>query len=657
MQFSQQSRLPTRLYLAGQFACWFAISIAILTLVGWALGLGVLASLRPGGVAMNPLTAICFILAGLSLWQLGRHPAQRPTHPWSRRTARLAAAVVAVLGLVRISELVGGWHVGLDQVLFRAALEAAPGGWLNRMSPNSALNFILIGAAILLLDLETRRGRRPAQYLALATGAIALLALVGHLYGVSSFYAIAVLIPRPLNTASCFLLLSAAVLFLRPEAGLMANFAAPTYSGSVARRLLPVAIGLPVLLGWLRWEGQSAGFYRTATGIALYTTSMIVILGLAVWMTAHWLEQADRQRRQAEQELDNVFSLSLDLLCIAGFDGYFKRLNPAWEKTLGYSPHELMARPYLDFVHPDDADATRTEAEKIAAGVTTLSFENRYRARDGSYRWLLWTATPDPAQALIYAAARDISDRKQAEAELLELNRELEAFTYSVSHDLRAPLRQIDGFSQMLVEDFGANLPEEAQRYLARIRAGTRQMGELVDDLLNLARVGRQELRLQVTGLNSLAEEVRRELRAELEGRQVQWEIGSLPYVECDPALMKQVFANLLSNALKFTRPRSPARIQVGQLDLNGQPAVFVRDNGVGFSMKYAGKLFGVFQRFHRPEDFEGTGVGLATVQRIIHKHRGRVWAEAELDKGATFYFSLPSTSESGPAPPAPTER
>jgi light-regulated signal transduction histidine kinase (bacteriophytochrome) len=192
-----------------------------------------------------------------------------------------------------------------------------------------------------------------------------------------------------------------------------------------------------------------------------------------------------------------------------------------------------------------------------------------------------------------------------------------------------------------LTEEYGSSLAPEAQHHLQRIQEGTRRMGLLVDDLLNLGRVGRHEVRLQVTGLNSVVQEVVAELTPECEGRRVEWKIGGLPFVECDPALMKQVFQNLLSNAVKFTRPRSHAIIEVGQKDQDGTPVVFVRDNGVGFSMKYADKLFGVFQRLHRAEDFEGTGVGLATVQRIVQKHGGRLWAEADLDKGAAFYFTL----------------
>ena len=174
-------------------------------------------------------------------------------------------------------------------------------------------------------------------------------------------------------------------------------------------------------------------------------------------------------------------------------------------------------------------------------------------------------------------------------------------------------------------------------------------MGCLIDDLLSLAHVGRQELRLQVTGLNSLVQEVLRDLAHETEGRDIQWRVGDLPFVDCDPGLMKQVFTNLLSNAVKYSRPRERAVIEVGTVQDNGQPAIFVRDNGVGFSMKYSDKLFGVFQRLHRAEDFEGTGVGLATVKRIIQKHEGRVWAEAELDRGATFYFTLGTFENRGP--------
>jgi signal transduction histidine kinase len=225
--------------------------------------------------------------------------------------------------------------------------------------------------------------------------------------------------------------------------------------------------------------------------------------------------------------------------------------------------------------------------------------------------------------------------------EMEAINEELEAFAYSVSHDLRAPLRHIHGFSKILLEDSGPKMEPDAQKLLQRIQEATKQMGRLVDDLLNLSRLGRQDINVQITGLCALVKEAIEDLKPEIGERKIDWNIGKLPSVECDAGLMKQVFANLLSNALKYTRPKEHAIIEVGQATTDGRAEIFVRDNGVGFNMKYADKLFGVFQRLHRQEDFEGTGVGLATVLRIINKHGGQIRAEAELDKGAAFYFTL----------------
>jgi light-regulated signal transduction histidine kinase (bacteriophytochrome) len=237
--------------------------------------------------------------------------------------------------------------------------------------------------------------------------------------------------------------------------------------------------------------------------------------------------------------------------------------------------------------------------------------------------------------------------------ELSETNHELESFSYSVAHDLRAPLRQIAGYSNVLSRDHAPVLNAEARRYLNKIDEGALKMGRLVDDLLSLSRVGRQQLDFQTTPLSSLLRQVVEDLAPECSERNVEWRIGDLFTAECDPGLMKQVFVNLLSNAVKYTRKRENAVIEVGYTRQAGLCVIFIRDNGVGFEMQYVGKLFGVFQRLHKARDFEGTGVGLAITQRIIRKHGGRIWAEAELDKGATFFFTLglPATSAQEPKP------
>jgi len=234
---------------------------------------------------------------------------------------------------------------------------------------------------------------------------------------------------------------------------------------------------------------------------------------------------------------------------------------------------------------------------------------------------------------------------RERTAELAQANEELQAFTYSVSHDLRTPLRHISGYADILAEETAPRLDPDARKHLELVRDCAQQMGRMIDELLELARMGRRELDKRTTALRPLVEEIVAAFNPDLAGRQVEFQVADLPVVDCDPALMKRVLTNLLSNAIKFTRPRRRAIIQIGQLPSSDAAVVFVRDNGVGFDMKRASKLFGVFQRLHPDREFEGTGIGLAAVQRIIHKHGGRVWAEAQPGKGASFYFSIPSQS------------
>jgi PAS domain S-box-containing protein len=364
-------------------------------------------------------------------------------------------------------------------------------------------------------------------------------------------------------------------------------------------------------------------------------------------------------RKRAEEERDRFFTLSLDMLCIAKSDGYFKRVSPAFTQTLGWSTEEILSRPFLDFVHPDDHAATLREVERqIVAGEQVLQFENRYRHKDGSWSVLSWKSMPQP-DGLMYAIARDVTERKRAEekirtrGEQLEAaNKELEAFSYSVSHDLRAPLRHVNGFTDLLLKHAGSMLDEKGQRYLKTVSDSVKQMGLLIDDLLAFSKMGRTELRFTTVNLEPLVKQVWDELKPEMDGRHIAWEIGALPEVCGDRAMLRQVLINLLGNAVKYSRPRDQARIEIGALPpgegggSEREIVIFVRDNGVGFDMQYAHKLFGVFQRLHGATEFEGTGIGLALVQRIVHKHGGRIWAESVVDKGTTFYFSFPTQGD-----------
>lgn len=231
---------------------------------------------------------------------------------------------------------------------------------------------------------------------------------------------------------------------------------------------------------------------------------------------------------------------------------------------------------------------------------------------------------------------------RERTSQLQEALQELESFSYSVSHDLRAPLRHITGFAQLMERKAGPKLDDTARNYLKTIISAAQQGGTLVDDLLSFSRMGRAELRQSRVSLQELVGEVRRELESETHGRSVEWRVGALPTVQADPALLRQVIRNLMGNAMKYTRPKSQALIEVGSREVPGEVEVWVRDNGVGFEMQYVDKLFGVFQRLHTVDEFEGTGIGLANVRRIISRHGGRTWAEGTVGHGATFYFSLP---------------
>ncbi len=392
--------------------------------------------------------------------------------------------------------------------------------------------------------------------------------------------------------------------------------------------------------------------------------------------------QAEELSRQAaellrsQQALENqtlmlqsVLDSMAEGLVAADVQGKFILWNSAARKILGMDATDLPTSewtPHYGLYLDDMATPFPTEQLPLARAIRGESssaemFVHNPQLDQGVWIEVSGGPLKDKDETLRggVVAFRDITQKRATEREIRKLyeelelrvvqrttqlaaaNQELEAFTYSVSHDLRAPLRHISGFSKLLAEECGATLPPEAQHQLQRIQEGAKRMGLLVDDLLKLAHIGRHSLSLQSMELKTIVNQVIDELAPDCEGRQIDWKIGELPVVQCDPGLLKQVFQNLLLNAIKFTRSRPKALIEVGQNDGPARPVVFVRDNGVGFSMKHSDKLFGVFQRLHRQEDFEGTGVGLATVQRIIQKHGGRVWAEAELDQGATFYFTL----------------
>jgi PAS domain S-box-containing protein len=366
--------------------------------------------------------------------------------------------------------------------------------------------------------------------------------------------------------------------------------------------------------------------------------------------------------KESREHIDQILSTSNDAFVGIDDRGAIIDWNPQAEILFGYSSAEALGQALHATIIPPrhrqshiqglDRFLRTGEAEVLNKRLELVALH-----RDGHEFpiELSISHVSSSGRNSFNAFIRDISARKRDQQEILNLNadlsreiaelearnRELEAFSYSVSHDVRAPLRHIIGFSEILSDEFAQNATPEARECLERIQSSARRLQTMVDDLLKFSRLGTQELKVYATDLAALVKKVISELRHEFGGRKINFEVSTLPTVECDDGLMKQVFWNLISNAIKFTSARENALIEIGQQHRDGTNAFFIRDNGAGFDMKYMEKLFAPFQRLHSQEEFAGTGVGLSIVQRIILKHNGRIWAEAQTDRGATFFFTL----------------
>jgi len=381
------------------------------------------------------------------------------------------------------------------------------------------------------------------------------------------------------------------------------------------------------------------------------------------------VKQAEAALERSEEQFRMAIDRSAIGMALVAPDGGWLRVNPALTRMLGYSEEELLAIDFQTITHPDDLDADLgLVGQMLDREIESYQMEKRYLCKDGNYLWallsvaLVWDTDDTPLHFI--AQIQDISERKQRDAEIRELNEQLEervrrrtteletanaelaAFSYSVSHDLRAPLRSIDGFSRAIAEDYRDKLDEDGQDYIRRICAATERMGALIDDMLKLSRLSREELECQPIDVSALADKIATEIKESNPERRATFEIAPGMTAAADDRQIPILLDNLLRNAWKYSSDKDEARIEVGQKTEGGETVFFVRDNGVGFDMAYADKLFKPFQRLHSDSEFEGTGIGLATVARIVRRHGGRIWAEASLGQGAAFYFTLTTERE-----------
>jgi PAS domain S-box-containing protein len=480
----------------------------------------------------------------------------------------------------------------------------------------------------------------------------------------------------------------------------------PIYGYGVAVLSVSSALGLALLMGRLHFGGMQVPLFLFAAAITSWYAdagAAVVALVLSCWgfdyffveplyklditstdlpyfisfaafallvswfasvrrrVERHLVQSRDELKREVAERTQQASLLNLthDSIFVRDMDDVITYWNLGSQEMYGWTAEEAIGKrspQLLGTVFPAPLEEIR--AELLRAGRWDGEVKRTRSDGSGVVVASRWSLRRDEQQrpAAILETNNDITERQRREeeirtlneelgkrsADLEAINKELEAFAYSISHDLRAPLRHMSGFAELLQKNAASVLNEKSLRYMGMILESAKRMGNLIDDLLAFSRIGRAETHKKIVNLDQLVQEAVSEVRQETEGRDVAWKIGALPTLYGDGSMLRLALVNLISNAAKFTRTRPKAEIEIGCTEEKADSVVvFVRDNGVGFNMKYANKLFGVFQRLHPPEAFEGTGIGLATVQRIVHRHGGRVWAESLVDQGATFYFSL----------------
>jgi PAS domain S-box-containing protein len=367
-------------------------------------------------------------------------------------------------------------------------------------------------------------------------------------------------------------------------------------------------------------------------------------------------EAADKL--ETETKRNRFFTLAVDMLGIGNFDGRLLQVNPAWKKTLGFTEEELKSVPAIDFLHPDDRAMIGERVKALKQGLAIDYFEVRCRHKDGSYRWIGWTAAPFPSEKLIYIFGRDITARKISEekinglndqlqhqvGELTQINKELEAFSYSISHDLRAPIRSMQGFAHALLDE--EKLSDTGKDYAGRISNSARYMDQLIHDLLDYSLLGRTELAKIPVNVQSVVSEVLVQLDEQIDEKKAKCVVKSpLHPVLGNPSTLSQVLLNLVTNALKFTPPDHAPRIEISTELHDNFVRISVSDNGIGIAPEYQERVFGLFERLHTSQSYPGTGIGLALVRKGIERMGGHVGLESSLGKGSRFWLELPSVS------------
>jgi PAS domain S-box-containing protein len=628
---------------------WIIVSAPLLVWIGATFQVGMLQSLLPGFQPMHSGTALLFgFCGGALLLLIGK------LSTIGRAAAVLLALVVLAAGLTRLLQWNGFVGLALDWRVLEALFGPDPLPY--RIAPWTAFLFIVAGMGILLL-LRSEARLVVVQQL---FGAIAffggLFVLAAHAFDAIPSMRYEAVVPMTLFASVWMTLLGAAIALARPDAGPVEVLTNDRLGGRTARRLFLAATVGPIVFGFLRLEAQNRGLFGTEFGTAVFAAAVILFLSAVVWGAARSLDRTDRLREGLEIERDRFFNLSLDMLCVAGTDGYFKRVNPAFTETLGWTQEDLLKKPFLDFVHAEDIQPTIAEMQNLEAGRPVIHFQNRYRTKDDSWRWLSWRAAPHGNQ--IYATARDVTEQRRAEEELVAAKAAAERaseaksdFLSRMSHELRTPLNAVLGYAQILqmeAED------EETKELAEPILKSGRHLLNLINEVLDLARIesGKLSVSLEPVGLAPILDQALAIVKPLAEARSIRVGYTSEPcrdtFVMADRQRLMQVILNLITNGIKYNRPGGEVEVRCFPAQA-GLHRIEVCDTGIGIDEEDRSRLFQPFERLGESEE-EGTGLGLALSLGLIQAMQGKLELIESNETGTVFAIHLPRT-ESVEAP------
>jgi signal transduction histidine kinase len=709
------------------------VILACLTLIGWVFDVPTLIRVLPALKPMNPVSAVLFILLGLALrhlasspevlflWESGS-PGGLPLANGRKSTggrqegassgerafrlgwAKGLAAMVALVGAIKLADATFGFRFHIDRVLFANWLGTDELIEAGGMAPNTAFNFLLCGLALLLLDVEVRGGLRPGQVMALFAGLIGLLAVVGYSYRMVILSRVSGSIPMALGSAINFDLFCLAYLACRPRKGVMALLTSPTTGGAIARRLLPMAILIPWILGGLLLSAEQQGLLHTSWAISIFSVSSMLVFSVLTWWNATLLYRADLERSQGELRLAAQHGVTRVVAEAANIEEAIPQILRQCCENLGWpvgamwmledppahvrcaavwhsgeqtfvrfeaDTKQLRLRPgeglpgrvwharqpvWIPDVAREPGFLRATAADKAglhgAFGFPVLVGSEMFGVieffgrdiEEEDRTWMEIAMAMGTQIGLFIERTRAQEHLRKATANLERSNTELQQFAYIASHDLNEPLRMIASYLQLLNDRSKDKLDERSQEFIGFAVDGARRMRALISDLLEYSRLDVRTDSFGPTKSEEVLQSVLQNLKVAAHENGATIDHEPMPEVVADPVQLAQVFQNLIGNAIKF-HGTEPPRIHVGA-QRNGRDWTFsVRDNGIGVDPKYFDRIFQIFQRLHTRKEYSGTGMGLAICKKIVERHGGHIWIESASGNGSTFFFTLPAAN------------